>query len=283
MTVNLVEFDNVTYRLQASAAEPTKLQIHFAVPPERTTTQLPDGALEAVESAYAGIASVMGATEPGFNLSLEISLDAIPKEPEAFEAAVDKLSGIRSVIMGAPLRKHFVTLADGTCKEGALVAVPYRTGEAYFIKPQNDQVTVVFPMRFKDPNDAVMACTFLAEFIEARRSQALTTAPSCSYHKLAPMELKDAPSALTANTNGGFVSFVLFKRHVTGKRLDSAAWRMSSFYAFVNYHIKCSKAFMHTRMRNRTATLLQVLNRAKPEVAKEKKTASGRTFVRKGI
>ena len=42
-----------------------------------------------------------------------------------------------------------------------------------------------------------------------------------------------------------------------------------------------AQAFMHSSMRKRTGQLLQVLNRAKPDVEKEKKTASGRAFVRK--
>lgn len=45
--------------------------------------------------------------------------------------------------------------------------------------------------------------------------------------------------------------------------------------------VKCSKAYMHSRMRSRVAEFLKVLNRAKPEHAdKERKTASGRTFRR---
>ena len=58
---------------------------------------------------------------------------------------------------------------------------------------------------------------------------------------------------------------------------------MLSFYAFISFHIKCSKAHWHSRMRLRSESLLQVLNRAKmePFVPLQKKTASGRTFVRK--
>ncbi len=43
--------------------------------------------------------------------------------------------------------------------------------------------------------------------------------------------------------------------------------------------VKCSKAYMQSRMRHRVAEFLKVLNRAKPEQAeKERKTATGRTF-----
>jgi actin related protein 2/3 complex, subunit 2 len=74
---------------------------------------------------------------------------------------------------------------------------------------------------------------------------------------------------------------VLHKRHVTGRnKVEECTWRLCTFYGFINYHIKCSKAHMHTRMRRRAMGLLQVLNRAKPDVQKTAKKADGRTFVR---
>ncbi len=37
------------------------------------------------------------------------------------------------------------------------------------------------------------------------------------------------------------------------------------FRNYLHYHIKCSKAYIHTRMRSKTAEFLKVLNRAKPD------------------
>lgn len=45
--------------------------------------------------------------------------------------------------------------------------------------------------------------------------------------------------------------------------------------------MKCSKAHLHTRMRNRVRSFLQILNRAKSDPQKvEKKTITGKTFSR---
>jgi len=56
---------------------------------------------------------------------------------------------------------------------------------------------------------------------------------------------------------------------------------IQTFRNYLHYHIKCSKAYMHTRMRNRVRTFLQVLNRSKSEPeSTEKKTITGRTFKR---
>ena len=37
------------------------------------------------------------------------------------------------------------------------------------------------------------------------------------------------------------------------------------FRDYLHYHIKCSKAYLHSRMRARVAAFLRVLNRAKQE------------------
>jgi len=155
-----------------------------------------------------------------------------------------------------------------------------------FIKPQNEQVTVIFPMHFADARDAVIATQFLTQFAEVRRGQKeLSTAPAVSYHKSPPLELKDAPEEMIGDANGGYVSFVLFKRHATPDRLEATVWNIMTFHAFVSYHIKYSKAYWHSRMRQKVESWLSILKRAKKVDpsgnGKKMTTADGRTFVRK--
>ncbi|KAL0389185.1 UNVERIFIED_CONTAM: Actin-related protein 2/3 complex subunitA, partial [Sesamum calycinum] len=121
---------------------------------------------------------------------------------------------------------------------------------------QADKVTVIFPMRFKDSIDTVLATSFLQEFVEARRTAGLGNAPPCLWSSSPPQELKGAPEkALSANA--GFVSFVIFPRHVEGRKMDRTVWSLSTFHAYVSYHVKCSEGFMHTRMRRRVESLIE--------------------------
>lgn len=222
-----------------------------------------------------------------FDLSLEIDLSSIPKERAARVAVVEHLACLRCVVYGTTLRNYFAALAAGTSSDGPLVAIAHGHEREFYLKPQREQIAVVFPMRFEDASDAVVAQTFLAMFNEAKRQPALSTAPTCSYAKPGspPMELSEGgvASGKMLAANGGFVSFVLFRRHVEGNKLETAVWNMLSFPAFISFHIKCSKAYWHGRMRKRAGGWLQVLNRAKqpPFGGVEKKTASGRTFSRK--
>ena len=138
-----------------------------------------------------------------------------------------------------------------------------------YVKPLADSVIVVFPVHFEDENDSIIAVNFLQHFAETKRTQqALANSPSCTYHLQAPLEVKEALKtggvARDGNCNGGYMSFSLFSRHVsTSTKVDAVAWKMCTFYAFINYHIKASKGHIQRRMRTKADEWLDVLAKAK--------------------
>lgn len=101
------------------------------------------------------------------------------------------------------------------------------------------------------------------------------------------MELRGV-SGLKDSDNIGYVTFgifklveifgshcfiVLFPRHFQGDAAGNAISRIQVFRDYFHYHIKASKSYLHSRMRARVDSLLKVLNRAKPELPSEQKTA----------
>ena len=128
----------------------------------------------------------------------------------------------------------------------------------------------------------------------------MSNAPTVTYTQRGevPLELQGV-QGVRAGANQGFVSFgmftehclnlqrlpavVLFQTHLAENNQIKTINNIQLFRDYLHYHIKCAKAYMHIRMRARVKSLLQVLNRARPEalVPKEKKLMSGRTFVRK--
>lgn len=282
-----VEFDDV--RLAVASAEDggsgrEVLDVSVGAP-----TRAHDGARADAEAlcASAGAVSVRAVPNAGYDLTLRVDVDAIAgmEDEEKRMEVICRVARARSAVYGARLRAHVRALGATGGAEGALDWHVRRPGETMFIKPQRDQLTVVFPMRFEDARDAVIASQFLMHFAEVRRTQKeLSTAPAVTYHKTPPLELNDAPTeTLNAQSvNGGYVSFVLFKRHGAPERLESTVWNMLTFHAFVSYHIKYSKAYWHSRMRRRVESWLSTLQRAKKVDPNGKKmtTASGRTFVR---
>eukprot|EP01027_Heterolobosea_sp_BB2_P000588 GEZU01000847.1.p1 GENE.GEZU01000847.1~~GEZU01000847.1.p1 ORF type:complete len:183 (+),score=84.77 GEZU01000847.1:496-1044(+) len=161
------------------------------------------------------------------------------------------------------------------------ITIPYREDENMHICFEKESLVVVFSLRFRDADDIILAKVFLQEFQDARRDREVSNAPAVSYsHGKKPLELKNVPE--TEDEKTGFVSFVLFKRHIEEKQRIKTIDNLLNFRNYFHYHLKCAKAYMHIRMRDRVAKSLQVLNRAKVEEVEKKqmKTASGRTFTR---
>jgi hypothetical protein len=106
-------------------------------------------------------------------------------------------------------------------------------------------------------------------------------------------ETKSEAKRMKANTKNAFAFsyarsvFVFFlhcvtaiqPRHVEPQALDNTVDRIVQFRAYLHYHIKCNKSLLHTRMRKRVESLLQVLNRAIPDIPKEKIVGTGRQFI----
>jgi len=180
--------------------------------------------------------------------------------------------------LAAPFYKVFADI-EGKRPPAGLIEIRYRDDEAIYLKPEVDRVIVIFAIQFKDADDVVFAKVFLQEYADARRT--MSNAPSVLFsQKEPPMELKGVKNLRVAEGQG-FVSFVLFGSHIVGTKKEKTIDNIQTFRNYLHYHIKCSKAYMHTRMRNRVKGFLQILNRAKsaPENT-EKKTMTGKTFKR---
>ncbi|KAG5214512.1 hypothetical protein JEQ12_000088 [Ovis aries] len=92
-----------------------------------------------------------------------------------------------------------------------------------------------------------------------------------------PLELKDTDA--TVGDNVGYITFVLFPRDTNASARDNTINLIHTFRDYLHYHIKCSKAYMHTCMGAKTSEFLKVLNRALPDAEKKEiKTITGKTF-----
>ncbi|XP_041027405.1 actin-related protein 2/3 complex subunit 2A-like isoform X2 [Juglans microcarpa x Juglans regia] len=257
-----VEFDDVRYHIQVSLKNPHILLLSVSLPtppPEAIFFGgLPSGAIEAIKAAYGVIVQILDPPRDGFNLTLKLNLSKLPPDEGYKHALLVKIASIRETVLGAPLRVILKQLAARTAASNMdrRFAIVHRPNESFFLVPQ--------------------------EFVEARRTAGLNNAPSCMWSPSPPLELKGAP-AETLSANAGFVTFVIYPRHVEGKRLDRTVWSLSTFHAYVSYHVKCSEGFMHTRMRRRVESLIQALDRAKPELEKSKKTMLSRSFKRMSL
>jgi len=274
LEITCADFDGVQFHL-SNPDRDNKNVISISIQWRCIPELLKHGGSEDLKKIYGAL--LQSSPETGYDVTLKLDLSNAPDKATLAE----RVGLLKRHILAAPFKKVFAAIEAGNPGKD-VVNVNYRDNEAFWIKPASDSCTVIFMIQFKDPGDQILAKVFLHEFADARRS--MNFAPAVAFSsKEAPGELAGLPG-VREGENYGFVSFVLFKNHIGAKVADRTINNIQTFRNYLHYHIKCSKAYLHTRMRTRVENLLQVLNRARPvdpEKKGEKKTAAGKTFVRK--
>lgn len=282
------DFDNVTFHISTPESK-TKILISMYI---KCANDLKKYGVDKVMQREYG-SYLISTPEPGYDFSLVLDLEALSTlDVTEREELIDKISLLKRMALAAPLELAFsqfdelaaeaaqksLELYVPEASETEVLAIHYRNEESIFIKASHDRVTVIFSTVFKDETDRVFGKVFLQEFVDARK-RAIQNAPQVLYsHKEPPLEIRDQPGVKTSD-DIGYVTFVLFPRHLAPQRRENCISHIQIFRDYFHYHIKCSKAYMHSRMRYRVSEFLKVLNRAKPESEeKERKTASGRRF-----
>ncbi|KAK7203213.1 Arp2/3 complex, 34 kd subunit p34-Arc-domain-containing protein [Myxozyma melibiosi] len=279
------DFDNVTYHVSTPESK-TKILISLSVKCYKDLEKY--GVTALLQREYEEYAV---APEAGYDFSIQVDLENLPATAEEKETLILKIALLKRNAMAAPFEKAFAEfdrLAAEAAKNSLDLSVPedsgsevmaihYREEESIYIRASHDRVTVIFSVLFREDTDRVFGKVFLQEFVDARR-RSIQNAPQVLYsNKEPPLEIRNVPG-VSVKDDISYVTFVLFPRHIARDRRENCISHIQIFRDYFHYHIKCSKAYMHSRMRFRVAEFLKVLNRAKPEVEEEKKTSSGRRY-----
>ncbi|XP_035206617.1 actin-related protein 2/3 complex subunit 2-like [Stegodyphus dumicola] len=267
--VTIADFDGVLFHISNLNGDKTKVRVSISLKFYRELQE--HGADELLKREYGPL---LTAPEEGYNVTLLFDLENIPK---SYDDLIQKAGLLKRNCFASVFEKYFEFQERG--EEGHKRAViHYRDDETLYVEAKSDRVTVVFSTIFKDEDDIIIGKVFMQEFKEGRKAS--HTAPQVLFsHKEPPMELANTDAR--TGDNIGYITFVLFPRHTNKQARDNTINLIHTFRDYLHYHIKCSKAYIHSRMRAKTSDFLKVLNRARPEPKTiEKKTMSGRTFVR---
>jgi len=276
--VQFVDYDGVRFHL-STPEKKTELLLSMSI---RCWDELVQyGAMDVLAREYGAL--LIPEPEPDYNVSMVIDLEQVPPEPETREAFVMSVALFKRHALAAPFERAFKEQKDieqAGSGQGALMAIHYRDEEAIYIQAAQDRVTVIFSTVFQEETDRIFGKVFLQEFVDARRQPSIQNAPQVLYSaKEPPLEIRSVPG-LRVGEDVGYVTFVLFPRHTTNPTVAAGTIsHIQLFRDYLHYHIKCSKAYMHSRMRHRVTEFQKVLNRAKAEVpASERRTVTGRTM-----
>lgn len=269
-----VEFDGWSYTLQCPKDGDIML-LAMALPAGLTSDQKQiflSAAGEIFHLQYEGVAKVMR-SEAGHDVTLAIDLHALrARGLEDQEAWVAALASARSLLMGIPLRSHFLRWSSGQAQSQQPKVIYYRPGAAYIITPQSSSMTLSFPIHMMSQQDATLASELLQEMADTRRLAnvgPLAAAPLCSYTPFRPQGATvsnpvASPCDPLTCPNAGTISFTFLPEHVVGPQVENILWTMSSFPAWVKYQVSATKAWMHNDMRQRVSTMATKLVRLPP-------------------
>ncbi|KAK2578139.1 hypothetical protein KPH14_001329 [Odynerus spinipes] len=243
--VIIADFDGVLFHISNLSGDKSKIRISILL---KFYKQLQEhGADELLKREYG---SHLIAPESGYNVSVLIDLENLPED---WEALVKKVGLLKRHCFASVFEKYFDFQEEYYDSPGTQVqkraVIQYRDQETMYVEAKSDRVTVVFSTIFKDEDDMVI-------------------------------ELQDSEAAVGDCI--GYITFVLFPRHTNREARNNTIDLIHMFRNYLHYHIKCSKVYIHSRMRTKTTDFLKVLNRARSQTkSTEKKTITGRTFIRK--
>ncbi|KAJ8956645.1 hypothetical protein NQ318_013999 [Aromia moschata] len=268
--ITVADFDGVLYHISNLNGDKTKIRTSISL---KFYKQLQEhGADDLLKKEYG---PYLVTPENGYNVSVLLDLENIPKNWPDF---VKKLGLLKRNCFASVFEKYFDFQEKGDEEQNRAV-IPYRDDETLYVEAKADRVTVVFSTRFRDEDDVIIGKVFMQELKEGLRASH-TAPPVLFSHREPPLELQNTNAKV--DNNVGYVTFVLFPRHTARNTRDNTINLIHMFRHYLHYHIKCSKAYIHSRMRAKTSDFLKVLNRARPEnKSTDKKTITGRTFIRR--
>lgn len=267
--ITVADFDGVIFHISNPDQDKNKVRVSIMLKFYKELQQ--HGADELIQREYGPF---LTKTEPGYSISVQYDLE---KPPSNLEEVIKKAGLLKRNCFASVFEKYFEFQQKE--KEGQKRAViHYRDDETMYVEAKKDRVTVIFSTVFRDADDVIIGKVFMQEFKEGRRQY--QQAPQVLFsHREPPMELSGTDARVADNI--GYITFVLFPRHTSPAARDNTINLIHTLRNYLHYHIKCSKAYIHARMRAKTTDFLKVLNRARPEPKTvEKKTVSGRTFTR---
>lgn len=210
-----------------------------------------------------------------YNVSIKVNSLEIP-QGQSLTSCFESLYNVRSIILGCRLTDQFKRLSN---KKESFSKSENGYDESFMIPIQrrcrinhsmvvtssgSDRIIVVIPVVFADATDKALAKLFLQQFQGAQRMSSAKNAPICDFRRPndPPREVNsvDALKNVCVDDLAGFISFTFLdnqfqseddQRKVTNNLL--------MILDFLDYHVKCSKSYMHMRMRHKNDILLQRL------------------------
>nr|KJB38363.1 hypothetical protein B456_006G251700 [Gossypium raimondii] len=277
---HLYEFGSVEYHIKSSVSEPQVTYLSISTPFLSQGVFLSYGlspfTLKMVRQISTDVLHIVEPANDGYQLTLRLDFSKLPHNKESLKI-ITEVSSVQAVILSSQLKEMLQNVNSWDSSQGIYkpIKLIYHPKEPFYVIRQPQKIVAVFPMRFKDNSDVIIATSFFQELMDVVSLKKWAKVPPCNWSPIPPLELR-GESFEDLSTNGGFVSFDISSHHVEGKRLDKTVWSLLNFYAYVKHHVKCTRGFIQRRMRRRLDNLVEVLAKSRVEDGQIKKVQGWR-------
>ncbi|XP_049344490.1 actin-related protein 2/3 complex subunit 2B isoform X2 [Solanum verrucosum] len=274
---HLHEFGSVEYYIQSLVSDPDHTYLSISTPilsqSFLVSTRLSRYTIQKVKAISAEVVEIVEPPKEGYQLTIRLNFARMPHESIKM---ITDIAAVQGVILSSQLEEMLMNVNSQDVAQGMYkpIKLVYHPREPFYVIKQPQKITAVFPMRFKEKTDVIIATTFFQELMDVANTKTCAKAPHCIWSPIPPPELR-GEAIEDLSTNGGFVSFDILSRHIEGKRLDKTVWNLLNFYAFVKNHVKSTRGFIQRRMRTCLKSLVEVLQKTGPQDEQQIKEVKG--------
>ena len=144
--------------------------------------------------------------------------------------------------------------------------IPYLQGESMYLFQTKGNFLCCISLNSTGRDDLVFLRNFLQTFQDAKKlEKSISGAPAFVFSNgKAPIDMPKGLAAEPEQENIFWCSFQLFKLQMEKpNRVLETATQLVNFRSIVLYHIHCCRTYMHSIMRKRVETNVQIINRAR--------------------
>jgi len=254
---NFTEFDGTRFKITSTAKEtPFIVNLSVGVPYFKDLEKF---------DCLGHLAKVYGKgllKEAEMNFDFTIQTDLSEVDEKCWEEQLTQLASVKRNAFASVCEKMFNDSLDE--KETGSVEINITKRDKLYLVPKKDRVLFIFALDIK--SDQVISDLFLNEMVDIRKKPDMSMCPMVVFTKNQPEDIKQFEAG-----EGPFFIFSLFHRHFQGAKKESAIDLMCEFRTYLSYHIKCSKAHIHCRMRTKTEGWKKVMARANIEQSGKKR------------
>jgi actin related protein 2/3 complex subunit 2 len=253
--VKLHDFDQAAFFVEVLPEDLKTIIISLSLP---CYHQIKDkGADDAVKAAFG---AMVRPTKAGYDATIALTpADYQGKEEQIIELA----SRFKRVALSGVFDHFLQPLSAG--KSGSLSNFKFdlRQDTTVYILPGADRVTVGYRLSFIDRADNEIGRVFLREFADPSLRRKVQRAPIVDFDVQPQVALKAFGVDRASATDLGFITFTILPSHCTEALRPKVVESLQIFRNFVQYHLKCAKSYMNSRIRLRVVEFIKFLNRAK--------------------